>query len=305
MARQGPSRKTAKVLTEVVGKKLAVEGLAVGLCALENDGKRVETVTIQRHHLRQVVALRTLRQAMPQLFFAAGQDARPHVTLTFAQSADGKIAGPGKKQLALSCKESMLMTHRLRTKHDGILVGIGTVLNDDPQLNARLLPVPPPVARLPRPVVLDSALRMPATCKLIRNYANDTGRQPLLLCCKTASADNQLALEEAGAEVVRLDGTSLDWPSVLSQVQAAGVQRLMVEGGAAVIASLLQEQQLIDTLLVTVAPIEVGTGGLGYSASLPGDNDPTSWSVCSTEHIGIDTVIIWHKNGDASFQTEI
>ena len=62
---------------------------------------------------------------------------RPHVTLTFAQSTDAKIAAIPGKQLILSGDESMQMTHWLRSMHDAILVGIGTALNDDPQLNSR------------------------------------------------------------------------------------------------------------------------------------------------------------------------
>lgn len=62
--------------------------------------------------------------------------ARPFLTLTFAQSLDAKIAGSGGQQLALSCSESMVMTHWLRSKHDAILVGVGTALNDNPQLNS-------------------------------------------------------------------------------------------------------------------------------------------------------------------------
>ena len=58
------------------------------------------------------------------------------LTVTFAQSLDGKLAGKGGTQIALSCPESMQMTHRLRTMHDAILVGINTVLNDNPQLNS-------------------------------------------------------------------------------------------------------------------------------------------------------------------------
>jgi 2,5-diamino-6-(ribosylamino)-4(3H)-pyrimidinone 5'-phosphate reductase len=62
---------------------------------------------------------------------------RPHITLTFAQSTDAKIAAIPGKQLILSGDESMQMTHWLRSMHDAILVGIGTALNDDPQLNSR------------------------------------------------------------------------------------------------------------------------------------------------------------------------
>jgi 2,5-diamino-6-(ribosylamino)-4(3H)-pyrimidinone 5'-phosphate reductase len=61
---------------------------------------------------------------------------RPHVTLTFAQSLDAKIAGEHSKQLILSGKDSMVMTHWMRTMHDGIMVGVGTAVNDDPQLNS-------------------------------------------------------------------------------------------------------------------------------------------------------------------------
>lgn len=237
---------------------------------------------------------------MPRLCFAKEGSARPHVTLTFAQSSDDKIAGPGKKQLALSCKESMLMTHKLRTMHDGILVGIGTVLNDNPQLNARLLPMPPPVSELPRPVVLDSTLRMPLTCKLLRNHADGIGRQPLIICSKHASPNHIAALVEKGAEVIRSDSadhdSSLDWPAVLSHIRAAGIRRLMVEGGATVITSLLHQQQLIDTLLVTVAPIHVGMHGLGYSAPLPSDKELSTWHARNELLVGVDTVLVWQKN---------
>lgn len=65
---------------------------------------------------------------------------RPHVTLTYAQSLDAKIAGQDGKQLILSGKESMVMTHWMRTLHDAIMVGVGTAVNDDPQLNSLSLP---------------------------------------------------------------------------------------------------------------------------------------------------------------------
>lgn len=67
-----------------------------------------------------------------------GQRNKVHVTLTYAQSLDGRIAGKDGTQLRLSGDESMLMTHWMRTRHDAILVGIGTALNDNPQLNGML-----------------------------------------------------------------------------------------------------------------------------------------------------------------------
>ena len=90
---------------------------------------------------------------------------RVWVTLTFAQSSDGKIAGPGKTPLRLSGADSMVMTHRLRALHEGILVGIGTVLVDNPRLDVRLDAYHGPS---PRPIVLDRHLRMPVTCRLLQ-----------------------------------------------------------------------------------------------------------------------------------------
>lgn len=227
---------------------------------------------------------------------------RPHVTLTFAQSEDGKIAGPEKTQLALSGKESMIMTHKLRTLHDGILVGIGTVLNDNPQLNARLLSKPPSVPELPRPIVLDSTLRMPVDCKLIRNHTAGVGRRPLVLSSTLASSQRRKVLEEAGVEVVQVEPSSsdgkLEWSRLLERIYDAGVRRLMVEGGAAVIDSLMQQPQHIDLLLVTIAPVTVGPKGFGFVSQLPDRATAegfTSWSEASQCEFGKDEVVVWHR----------
>lgn len=120
-------------------------------------------------------------------------DCRPHVTLTFAQSLDGFIARPLPLQtstsststssspppLLLSTVESLKMTHRMRSMHDGIMVGIETVLADDPQLNVRHIPLVPVTHQLqsnknwglPQPIVLDTRLRLPITSRLVRPSA--------------------------------------------------------------------------------------------------------------------------------------
>src|SRR5687768_14040118 len=86
---------------------------------------------------------------------------RPFVTLSYAQSLDGSIAVNSGASLALSGLESTCLTHQLRSLHDGILVGISTVLTDNPQLSVREWDGPSP-----QPIVLDSHLRMPATARL-------------------------------------------------------------------------------------------------------------------------------------------
>ncbi|GAC94217.1 hypothetical protein PHSY_001788 [Pseudozyma hubeiensis SY62] len=229
-------------------------------------------------------------------------DRQPHVTLTFAQSQDGKIAGPGKAQMALSGPESMLLTHQLRTLHDGIMVGIGTVLNDNPQLNARLLSPPPPTSELPRPIVLDSRLRMPTDCKLIRNYGAGIGRKPLVLTSGTVDPQRQAQLEEAGVEVMKLHDNSsaelLDWTTILRVIHQAGIRRLMVEGGAAVIDSLMKQPQLIDALLVTIAPVTVGEDGFGFTSELPAvleKEDDSNWTAPSQAKFGKDSVVLWRS----------
>src|SRR4051794_24685033 len=87
---------------------------------------------------------------------------RPIVTLAYAQSLDGSIATAARRPLALSSQPALKLTHQLRAEHDAILVGIGTVLADDPLLTVRLVNGPNPV-----PVVLDSRLRLPSTARLL------------------------------------------------------------------------------------------------------------------------------------------
>ncbi|EIW86954.1 bacterial bifunctional deaminase-reductase, partial [Coniophora puteana RWD-64-598 SS2] len=208
---------------------------------------------------------------------------RPRVTLTFAQSLDGKIAGAGGAQLALSGSESMLMTHWMRTMHQGILVGIGTALNDNPQLNIRHVPAdvqPRPPA--PTPIIVDTTLRLPNTCKLLQNYRVGTGLQPWIVHAQRPHHDadafekRRAALQSAGAELVPISTDSsglLSMQDVLQALHIKGIKTLMVEGGARIIRSFLNQhaderaagrEGLIDNLIITLAPTLVGDEGVGY-----------------------------------------
>ncbi|CAA7264850.1 unnamed protein product [Cyclocybe aegerita] len=233
---------------------------------------------------------------------------RPHVTLTFAQSIDAKIAGAGGRQLILSGKESMVMTHWMRTMHDGILVGIGTALNDDPQLNVRHLAPPSGSGphHLPRPIIIDTHLGLLPTCKLLANFQNGTGRRPWIVCSSISpevEEDKQQRkgmLEEAGAKIIELPLSPrssppgyLPVPLILKALRDLGVCSLMVEGGARIIASFLSEP-VVDALIVTIAPVLVGDAGVGYQSPTFLSNNgelKARFKDVHTESFGKDTVV--------------
>lgn len=175
---------------------------------------------------------------------------RPLVTLSYAQSLDGSIALRAGQATAISGPQSLKMTHQLRTANDAILVGIGTVLADDPQLTVREVE-----GDDPQPVVLDSRLRFPLDARLLQNVTT-----PWIFCTASAGQDAQKVLEESGARVFRQSGSEseqLDLATVLQQLADLEVDSLMVEGGAGVIASFLKSA-FTDQVAITIAPIFIG-----------------------------------------------
>ncbi len=176
---------------------------------------------------------------------------RPLVTLTYAQSLDGSIAARPGHPLAISGPASQTFTHALRAVHDAILVGIGTVLADNPALTVRLVP-----GSHPRPVIMDTRLRLPAYARLLR----EGRRHPVVATSEQAPPERQAELEDLGATVLRLPvgpNGGIHLPALLARLAELGVAALMVEGGAQVITSFLNSR-LVDQVVVTVAPILVG-----------------------------------------------
>lgn len=175
----------------------------------------------------------------------------PVVTVTYAQSLYGCLAAEPGQGLALSGAESLRLTHQLRAAHDAILVGLGTVLADDPQLTVRYADGPNP-----QPILLDSQLRCPLDANLLRHPTH-----PLWIATTAeAPAEPQLRLEAAGAQVIRLpadDRGRVHLPALLEVLGTRGVRSLMVEGGAKVITSFLAAH-LADRLIITIAPRLLG-----------------------------------------------
>ncbi|TIA85242.1 hypothetical protein E3P99_04046 [Wallemia hederae] len=186
------------------------------------------------------------------------------IILTYAQSIDGCIAGRDKQQLLLSGKQSMEMTHALRSISDAIVVGIGTVLNEDPGLNARI-PTLAPLNDQPTPIIIDPHLRTPLTAKVISNYTKGVGKAPIVLTSvERCNEDKRQALEGAGVRVEQILQGDGQWRreyfTHLSHVYS--FKRVMIEGGATVIKGLLSSDGVVDELVVTVSPVLIGSAGL-------------------------------------------
>lgn len=175
---------------------------------------------------------------------------RPLVTLSYAQSLDGCLALRRGQPLLLSGPQSQALTHRLRAAHAAILVGIGTVLSDDPQLNVRLAEGPDP-----QPVILDSHLRIPQGARLLA-----AGRHPWIATLESSSRERRAELEAAGAKLWVLPPDHhgrIALPALLECLGREGVNSLMVEGGVHVLSAFLAGR-LADWAVLTLAPLFIG-----------------------------------------------
>jgi len=195
-----------------------------------------------------VAGAEVLRAALAEL--ARPRAPLPVITVTWARSSDGAIGTEDGRPIALSGPESRVLTHHLRAAHEAILVGIATVISDDPLLSVRLLPGRPPQ---PRPVVLDSRLRMPLGARLLsrRDVA------PWIFF-RDAARETAAALERRGARLFRAPAGpgGLDLYSVLRILREQGIHSLMVEGGARVLRAFLASG-FADQIVVTTSPSPV------------------------------------------------
>jgi diaminohydroxyphosphoribosylaminopyrimidine deaminase / 5-amino-6-(5-phosphoribosylamino)uracil reductase len=225
--------------------------------------------------------------------FRRVRDGRPHVILKLAVSADDKIGAAGGKPVAITGEAARTWVHLLRAQSDAILVGIGTVLADDPLLTCRL---PGMAARSPVRVVLDRALRIPVTSRLVRS-ARET---PLwVIASELAEAPAAAKLGAAGAQVLRIGPTSasgLDLQAMLHALSAKGISRLMVEGGSRVASSFVAAD-LVDEVWMLRGPEAIGAGGVAALDALPLSEITQSprLKLRASETLGSDTLSIYER----------
>jgi 3,4-dihydroxy 2-butanone 4-phosphate synthase/GTP cyclohydrolase II len=206
---------------------------------------------------------------------------RPFVTVAYAQSLDGSIAAADGRPLPLSGAASMVQTHRLRAAHDGILVGIGTILADDPRLTVRLVDGPQP-----QPVLVDTHLRTPASALVFEHP-----HRPWIAAAEPFPPGPQAALQSAGAQLLTVPRQSdglLDLRELLRLILERGLASVLVEGGSRILRGFLSAR-LVDWIVVTIAPRFVaGHPALAATAdgALPALHQP-QWASFG------DDILVW------------
>ncbi|KAH6607472.1 riboflavin biosynthesis protein Rib7 [Trichoderma cornu-damae] len=228
---------------------------------------------------------------------------RPFVTLTFATSLDSSLSLAPGVRTRLSGPGSKAMTHYLRTRHSSILVGVSTVLADDPALNCRIARA----SSQPRPIVIDANLRWTPrrSDKVFDVCRSGDGLAPFILTGVDASdlppASVEL-LHEHGGKYIHIPAARsgptgrlrFNWHDILAALQGEHLASVMVEGGGQIINSLLDPayHSLIDSVIVTIAPTWLGQGGVVVSPERVTDAGGSPLPVARLSHVS------WHPFGE-------
>jgi diaminohydroxyphosphoribosylaminopyrimidine deaminase/5-amino-6-(5-phosphoribosylamino)uracil reductase len=213
---------------------------------------------------------------------------RPEVTLKLAVSADGMIGRKGEGQVAITGEVARAQVHAMRAEADAILVGIGTVLADNPQLTCRL---PGMEGRSPVRIVLDREIRLPTGSRL----ALSAGDTPVLVASSfDADPARRQALAAVGVEFIGADmiGGLVALPELLDDLAGRGIATLMVEGGARVAAQFLNDG-LVDRIVLFSGPAAIGKGGV--VSPVTAETVPAGFRLVRDGRFGDDRCAEWTK----------
>ncbi|MDY6892678.1 MAG: bifunctional diaminohydroxyphosphoribosylaminopyrimidine deaminase/5-amino-6-(5-phosphoribosylamino)uracil reductase RibD [Chloroflexota bacterium] len=216
------------------------------------NGKSIEA--LREHGIETKVGVLSERcNELNEVYFKYIQTRMPFITLKFAQTLDGRIATTTGDSRWISSEPSLKLAHQLRSFHDAVLVGINTVLTDNPQLTVRLVD-----GRNPLRIVIDSKLRIPLNSRILQ----DQETAPTVIATTSRNSEKSSSLRQIGIEVLDVaedrEGR-VDLVELFQKLGKRNISSVLVEGGATVITSLIR-QGLADKLLVILSPKITGKG---------------------------------------------
>lgn len=209
-------------------------------------------VSILREHGIEVTEdfMREECDSLNEIFFHYIENKQPLVALKYAMTADGKIASVSGKSKWITGETARAHVHALRNLYSGIMVGIGTVLADDPMLNCRI-----EGGKDPTRIIADGRLSIPMECNIVK-----TAKEiPTIVFCAEENSEKQAALEDAGIKVFAASDETghVDMAQVFKKVGELGIDSVLVEGGGTVNDAILRAG-LANKVYAYIAPKLLG-----------------------------------------------
>lgn len=209
------------------------------------------------------MSLTPLRADLPEFlspYLPVDREGRPFVTLTYAQSLDSRISkGPGIRT-AISHIETKTMTHYLRFHHDGILIGTGTVIADNPGLNCKWVDENG-AKKSPKPIIVDLEQKWRFKgSKMEDLYRLGQGHSPIVI------VKGEPAVRETDVSYLIVEEDRINWDSLIARLHDQfDIHSIMIEGGARVINELLTRNDIVDSLVITIGSTFLGENGVQVS----------------------------------------
>jgi diaminohydroxyphosphoribosylaminopyrimidine deaminase / 5-amino-6-(5-phosphoribosylamino)uracil reductase len=206
-----------------------------GVARLRASGIQVSVGTLSKQ-------ARTLNEA----FFGFHENHRPFVAIKFAASLDGKIATASHDSKWITSEKARQYARILRSQYQAVMVGVNTVIHDDPHLGARQ-----PGKTDPLRIILDSSLRMPLKSQALRDS------NVLIVTTRRASKAKQKALTERGIPIFICKGDNILLPEVMKELVQREIISVLVEGGGAILGSFV-DSRLVDKVYAFYGPLIIG-----------------------------------------------